>query len=78
MPTTYPLAVAPERVLIIGARVDCVVPPEHAHALWHHWGRPAVHWYSGSHSALFRRPLATRVVEHLAGLGLLGEAAIAA
>lgn len=78
MPTTYPLAVAPERVLIIGARGDCVVPPEHAHALWQHWGRPAVHWFSGSHSALFRGRLLTRVAEHLAGLGLLGDAALAA
>jgi hypothetical protein len=31
------------------------VPPEHPHALWRHWGEPAVHWYSGSHIAPFRR-----------------------
>ena len=70
-PLTYPLAVPRERVLIVGARGDCVVPPEHAYALWRHWGEPAVYWYSGSHVAPFRRPrLVARIGQHLDSLGL--------
>jgi hypothetical protein len=68
-PLTYPLAVPRERVLIVGARGDCLVPPEHAYALWQHWGEPDVHWYSGSHTAPFRRArLLERVQRHLDGL----------
>lgn len=70
-PLTYPLAVPAERVLIVGARGDRIVPPEHAYALWRHWGEPAIHWYSGSHIAPFRRArLIARVAEHLDGLDL--------
>jgi pimeloyl-ACP methyl ester carboxylesterase len=73
-PLTYPLAVPRERVLVVGARGDCLVPPEHAHALWQHWGTPAVHWYSGSHTAPFRRArLLTTIRRHFEALDLLGE-----
>jgi pimeloyl-ACP methyl ester carboxylesterase len=65
-PLTYPLAVPRERVLIVGARGDRLVPPEHASALWRHWGEPDVYWYSGSHTAPFRRArLVARVQQHL-------------
>jgi pimeloyl-ACP methyl ester carboxylesterase len=70
-PLTHALAVPRERVLIVGARGDCIVPPEHPYALWRHWGEPAIHWYSGSHIAPFNRArLMTRVAAHLDGLGL--------
>lgn len=70
-PLTHPLAIPRERVLIVGARGDCIVPPEHAYALWRHWGEPAIHWYSGSHLAPFRRArLVARVAAHLDSLGL--------
>jgi hypothetical protein len=72
-PLTYALAMPPERVLIVGARGDCVVPPEHAYTLWRHWGEPAIHWYSGSHTAPFRRArMLARIEEHLDGLKNLG------
>jgi hypothetical protein len=70
-PLTYPLAVPRERVLIVGARGDCLVPPAHAYALWQHWGEPDVYWYSGSHTAPFRRArMIARVQQHLDGLDL--------
>jgi hypothetical protein len=71
-PLTYPLAVPRDRVLVVGARGDCLVPPEHAHALWRHWGAPAIHWCSGSHTAPFRRArLVESIQRHFAALGLL-------
>src|SRR4030095_2419601 len=70
-PLTYPLAVARERLLVVGARGDCLVPPEHPFALWQHWGRPAVHWCSGSHTAPFRRTrLLGRIRQQFQTLGL--------
>jgi hypothetical protein len=70
-PLTYPLAVPRERVLIVGARGDRFVPPEHAYALWRHWGEPDIHWYSGGHVASFSRArLMSRVMAHLDGIGL--------
>lgn len=70
-PLSHALVVPRERVLIVGARGDYIVPVEHAYALWRHWGEPAAHWYSGSHVAPFRRArLIARVSEHLDTLGL--------
>lgn len=71
-PLTYPLAVPKERVLIIAGRGDRIVPPEQPYALWRHWGEPAIHWYSGSHVAPFRRPeILAAGARHLASLGIL-------
>jgi hypothetical protein len=71
-PLTYPLAVPPERALVVGGRGDLVVPPEHAYALWRHWGKPAIWWFSGSHTAPFgRTEILARAAAHLDGLGLL-------
>ena len=71
-PLTYPLAIARRRALVIGGRGDQVVPLEHAQALWRHWREPASYWYSGSHSAPFRRGrIMEQIAQHLAGLGLL-------
>lgn len=71
-PLTYPLRVPKERVLIIAGRGDQIVPPEHPHALWEHWGRPDIHWFSGSHVAPFRRGRIIRqVVDHLKWLDIL-------
>jgi hypothetical protein len=72
-PLSFPLVVPRERVFIIGARGDCLVPPEHAHRLWQHWGKPSIHWYSGSHTAPFRRTrLIEAVREHFESLALAG------
>jgi hypothetical protein len=71
-PLTFPLRVPKERVLIIAGRGDRIVPPEHPHALWRHWGEPNIHWFSGSHLAPFgRERIVTSVVRHLERLGIL-------
>jgi pimeloyl-ACP methyl ester carboxylesterase len=71
-PLSHPLRIARERVLIIGGRGDRIVPPEHPHALWQHWGRPRIHWFSGSHLAPFgRRRIVSEIVQHLGRLGIL-------
>jgi dienelactone hydrolase len=68
-PLRHALAVPRERVLIVGARGDYIVPPEHAYALWRHWGEPPIHWYSGSHVAPFHRVrLVARIAAHLDAL----------
>jgi hypothetical protein len=71
-PLTFPLRVAKERVLIIAGRGDRIVPPEHPHALWRHWGEPSIHWFSGSHLAPFgREGIVARALAHLERLGIL-------
>ena len=71
-PLTFPLRVERRRALIIAGRGDRIVPPEHPHALWEHWGRPAIHWFSGSHLAPFGRDrIVAAVVDHLRGLDIL-------
>lgn len=71
-PLTFPLRVPKERVMIIAGRGDRIVPPEHPHALWRHWGEPRMHWFSGSHLAPFgRERVVASVVDHLEQLGIL-------
>jgi dienelactone hydrolase len=65
-PLTHALAVARERVLVVGGRGDAVVPPDDVRALWRHWGRPALHWYGGSHTTPFGRGrVLARIDAHL-------------
>jgi len=65
-PLTYTCRVDKSRLLILAGRGDQIVPPEHPHALWQHWGEPAIYWFSGSHLAPFRRGLlVARILEHL-------------
>lgn len=69
-PLSHPPRVPRERLLVVAGRGDRVVPPEHPHALWRHWGRPAIHWYSGGHLTPFgRRTVGATVLAHLRGLG---------
>jgi pimeloyl-ACP methyl ester carboxylesterase len=71
-PLTHPRRVARERLLIVAGRGDRVVPPGHPHVLSQHWDEAAIHWFSGSHLAPFRRPrIVARVVAHLCSLGIL-------
>ncbi len=71
-PLTFPLRLPKERVLIVAGRGDRIVPPEHPHALWRHWGEPPIHWFSGSHLAPFGRDgIVTAAADHLARLGIL-------
>jgi pimeloyl-ACP methyl ester carboxylesterase len=70
-PLTYPLRISRERAMIIAGRGDRIVPPEHPHALWRHWGEPRIHWFSGSHLAPFgRRGIVEAVVAHLESIGV--------
>jgi acetyl esterase/lipase len=50
-----PLAMRPlvdrERLAIFAGIADRVVPPVEASTLWHHWGRPRIAWYQGTHRA---------------------------
>jgi pimeloyl-ACP methyl ester carboxylesterase len=64
-PLTRPALVPHGRRLIIGARGDAICTPEHADALWHHWDRPAIHWYPGGHLVQLRRGAALRDVRAL-------------
>ena len=58
-------------LLVVGLG-DRIVPPEHASALWRHWGEPAIHWFHGSHLARFGRAgIIDAVVRHLEGIGIL-------
>ncbi|MBX3028449.1 alpha/beta hydrolase family protein [bacterium] len=71
-PLTFPLRLERRRTLIIAGRGDRIVPPEHPHALWEHWGRPAIHWFSGSHLAPFGRDrIIAAVSDHLRRLEIL-------
>lgn len=71
-PLAHPLRVPRDRVLIVAGRGDRIVPPEHPHALWRHWGEPRIHWFSGSHLAPFGRAGVVREVErHLHRLAIL-------
>jgi hypothetical protein len=65
-----PLALRPQvphaARLVISGLADRLVPPLQAEALWEHWGRPAQHWYPGSHSVwLGKRALHARIEQHL-------------
>jgi hypothetical protein len=64
-----PLALSPrvprERRFLFAALADRLVPPHAARALWHHWDRPRLAWYEGSHVSFGVEP----VVQ-----ALLGEA----
>ena len=65
-PLTYAPCVEKSRLLILAGRGDQIVPPEHPHALWRHWGEPEIYWFSGSHLAPFRRGLlVAKILEHL-------------
>lgn len=50
-PLAYETRVAPEGRFIYAGLADRVAKPDQARALWRHWGRPPIHWYSGGHVA---------------------------
>jgi len=66
-PLTYARRIDKTRAFILAGRGDQIVPPEHPHSLWRHWGEPDIHWFSGSHLAPFRRgQLLAAILEHIA------------
>lgn len=71
-PLVYPLRLPKERVMIVAGRGDRIVPPDHPHTLWKHWGEPRIHWFSGSHIAPFGRGrIIKAITEHLHDIGIL-------
>jgi hypothetical protein len=71
-PLAHPLRLAPERVMIVAGRGDRIVPPEHPSALWSHWGKPHIHWFSGSHLTPFGRGrIARAILAHLDSIDVL-------
>lgn len=48
-PLTWAPLVPHERRFVIAGLGDRLSPPSQARALWEHWGRPYVHWFSGNH-----------------------------
>jgi len=55
-PLAHAARVARERLLILAAHGDRIVPAEHPRWLEAHWERPRTVWFSGSHLAPFGRP----------------------
>ncbi len=71
-PLAHTLRMPAERVFIVAGRGDRIVPPEHPHALWEHWDRPGIYWFSGGHLTPFGRgPIARSVLDHLERLHIL-------
>jgi pimeloyl-ACP methyl ester carboxylesterase len=54
-PLAHPPRLPKERLLIIAARGDRIVPAEHSIWLWRHWGAPRLVWFTGSHLVPFGR-----------------------
>jgi hypothetical protein len=71
-----PLALAPqiarERRFVFAGLADQLAAPHHAHDLWHHWEKPRVAWYHGSHiSFLWEAEVKALLEEAFAATGLL-------
>ena len=48
-PRSYRSRVPKKDRLLLAAKYDQVVPPEHVLELWKHWGKPEIHWLEGGH-----------------------------
>jgi pimeloyl-ACP methyl ester carboxylesterase len=48
-PLAHQLLLPRERVLLVGARADRIIPPVHTEVLHQHWGSPRVCWIPGGH-----------------------------
>ena len=68
------------RRFIYAGLADRLVHPIHqVHALWTHWERPQITWFSGSHVGFFlSRPVAQLTEDALRSSGLVGERAVPA
>ncbi len=67
-PLTYASRLAKKRVFMIAGKVDEVIPPASARALWDAAGRPSIRWYDcGHYSAVgFLLPALRETVEFFA------------
>jgi len=48
-PLAHRLLLPRERVLLVGARADRIIPPIHTEVLHQHWGEPRLCWIPGGH-----------------------------
>lgn len=62
-PLSFQPKVPRERRFIYAGTADRVARPVHARALWRHWDRPEIHWFSGGHVLAVRNPEARAFVE---------------
>jgi dienelactone hydrolase len=67
-PLAYASRLAGKRVFMMAGRVDEVIPPSSARALWEAAGRPPIHWYDcGHYSAVgFLLPAMRQTVDFFA------------
>jgi dienelactone hydrolase len=67
-PLTYAHGLPGKRLMMFAGRVDEVIPPASAQALWEAAGRPPIHWYDCGHysSAGFLLPAFRATVEFFA------------
>lgn len=73
-PLTYPPALPPERLMIVGGVGDRLAPPKHSRLLWDHWGRCRIHWFPGSHIIhMDRGAYLTEMARFMVGLGFLPQ-----
>lgn len=54
-PLTYAPVIPKDRLMVVAGLGDRLAPPEQSILLWEHWGRPALHWFPGSHVIHFGR-----------------------
>jgi hypothetical protein len=66
-PLAHAARVARERLLILAAHGDRIVPAEHPRWLEAHWNRPRTVWFSGSHLAPFGRPTIRTAIRRFLG-----------
>lgn len=50
-PLSFPPVVPRDRLFIYAATGDRMATAKQAHALWKHWGEPAIEWFGGNHIA---------------------------
>jgi esterase/lipase len=73
-PLAHGPRLARERLLILAACGDRVVPAEHAQWLWSHWNEPQLTWLTGSHLVPFGRGhMLAEIVRFVERLGILAR-----
>ncbi len=71
-PLAFPPSVPRERRYLYAGLADRLASPDHARDLWHHWEKPRVAWYEGTHvSFLWESAVETLLHEALHTCGLL-------
>jgi len=73
-PTTRPVRLRREQLMVVAGRADRICPPDHAERLAAHWHDCPIHWFPGGHLAQVGRNDAFRaVLRHLDTLDLPGR-----